>query len=106
MSYVWSDPVQISVSPNLPSIASVTVNAPSSARVGEPVHIYVNFTLSAPAPQDMTFEVALALNDKSNIVQKQTTYVLAGDNKGSVGFQLVFQEPGTYYIYGGVKYVG
>lgn len=106
MSYVWSNSLLINVG-SLPTISKVTINADkTNVNVGEPVHVYVYFTLNTAAPQDVLVEVVLAEGSKTNIIKKQQTYVLAGDTQGSIGFAITFSQPGTYTIYGGARVVG
>lgn len=106
MSYIWSSGLTISVG-SLPSISQVTISADKTkVNVGEPVHIYVYFTLDKAASQDVLVEVVLAEGTKSNIIKRDQTYVLAGDNKGSLGLTVIFNNPGTYTIYGGARVVG
>jgi hypothetical protein len=106
MSYVWSRGLTISVG-SLPTISQVTISADKTkVNVGEAVHIYVNFTLDRAASNDVLVEVVLAEGTKSNIIKRDQTYVLAGDTRGSIGFTVIFNNAGTYTIYGGARVVG
>jgi hypothetical protein len=75
-------------------------------KTGEPLHVYVNIELAAPATEEAVLDVAIAVNSKDNIVKTAQTYILPGDSRTSMGFSLVFKQPGTYTIYGGAKIEG
>lgn len=112
MSYVWSRPMSVRVGSAGGSgggmrIRNVTIMAKEKGvKVGEPLHVYVNIELASPATEEAVFDVAIAVNSTDNIVKTAQTYILPGGSRTSMGFSLVFKQPGTYTIYGGAKIEG
>jgi len=109
MSYVWSGGHEVGVMTvsEFTPISRVDIESvePERPEVGEDVVVLVRIEFQSPIQYDQRIEAVLAVNEKTNIIDRLEFVAFYGMSSTSCKFTVRFSAPGTYTLYAGARVV-